>query len=131
MPDAWPAGVRWPASLRSCQVSKWKWMGSGMRYARVQVPRSSEAPLFLLRIGPGRSLPRHGHHGNEMTAVLCGSFEDGRAVFSAGDFDAADADVRHQPVVRAQGECICLAWLDAPLRFESRIAGVVGGWLGM
>jgi putative transcriptional regulator len=106
-------------------------MGAGMRYARVQVPRSKDAPLFLLRIGPGRSLPRHGHHGNEMTAVLDGSFEDGRAVFNAGDFDAADGEVRHQPVVRTQGECICLAYLDAPLRFESRIAGVIGGWLGM
>jgi putative transcriptional regulator len=130
-PQAWPTGAQWPSSLRGCEVSNWKWMGPGMRYARVQVPHAADAPLFLLRIGPGRSLPRHGHHGNELTAVLYGSFEDGRATFEAGDFDAADGEVRHQPVVRAQGECICLAWLDAPLRFEGRIAGLIGGWLGM
>jgi putative transcriptional regulator len=130
-PDAWPAAVQWPASLRGCRVSKWRWMGPGMRFARVHVPRAADSSLFLLRIGAGRSLPKHSHHGNELTQVLCGSFDDGRAVFGAGDFDAADADVRHLPVVRAGGECICLAYLDAPLRFDGRIAGIIGGWVGL
>jgi putative transcriptional regulator len=130
-PAAWPAGVQWPASLRGCSVSKWHWMGPGMRFARVQVPQAAEASLFLLRIGAGRSLPRHGHRGNELTQVLCGSFDDGRAVFDAGDFDAADGDVRHQPVVREGGECICLAYLDAPLHFDGRVARVIGGLVGL
>jgi putative transcriptional regulator len=130
-PSAWPSGVQWPASLRGCSVSRWHWMGPGMRFARVHVPQTGDSSLFLLRIGAGRSLPRHTHQGNELTQVLCGSFDDGRAVFGAGDFDTADADVRHQPVVREGGECICLAHLDAPLRFEGRIAGMIGGWVGL
>jgi putative transcriptional regulator len=130
-PAAWPAEVQWPASLAGCRVSKWRWMGPGMRFARVQVPQAPDAPLFLLRIGADRSLPRHSHQGNELTQVMCGSFHDGRAEFGAGDFDAADGDVLHQPVVREGSECICLAHLDAPLRFESRIAGLIGGWMGL
>lgn len=130
-PVAWPAGLQWPASLRGCFISKWHWMGPGMRFARVQVPRAGEGSMFLLRIGPGRSLPRHTHHGTELTQVLCGSFDDGRAVFAAGDFDDADGGVHHQPVVRAGEECICLAYLDAPLRFDGRIAAVIGGWVGL
>jgi putative transcriptional regulator len=130
-PEAWPPDVQWPASLRGCSVSKWHWMGPGMRFARLQVPRSAEGSLFLLRIGPGRSLPRHTHQGTELTQVLSGSFDDGRIVLAAGDFDDADGGVHHQPVVRAGDECICLAYLDAPLRFDGRIAGMVGGWVGL
>ena len=54
-PAQWPQSVRWPASLRGCDVSKWRWMGPGMRYARVRVPQSPDDSLFLLRIGPGRA----------------------------------------------------------------------------
>jgi putative transcriptional regulator len=102
-----------------------------MRFARVTVAHDATAALFLLRIGAGRSLPRHTHRGIEFTQVLCGSFDDGRAQFAAGDFDEADGSVHHQPVVRAGEECICLAWLDAPLRFDGRIAGLVGGMVGL
>jgi len=130
-PAKWPDGVQWPASLRGCRVSRWRWMGPDMRFARISVPHDEEAALFLLRIGAGRSLPRHTHHGTEFTQVLCGSFDDGRTVFAAGDFDEADAGVHHQPVVRAGEECICLAYLDAPLRFDGRIAGLVGGLVGL
>jgi putative transcriptional regulator len=130
-PQPWPEDVPWPSSLRGCDVSKWRWMGPGMRFARVRVPHAPEAALFLLRVGPGRSLPRHGHRGEELTQVLCGSFDDGRATFGAGDFDAADGDVHHQPVVRADAPCICLAYLDAPLRFDGRLAAVMGGMVGL
>ncbi len=68
-------------------------------------------------------MPRHTHDGTEFTQVLSGSFEDEvGAVFGAGDFEEADTGVHHQPVVRAGEECICLAYVDAPLRFDGRIA---------
>lgn len=130
-PLAWPAGVAWPASLRGCHFSRWHWMGPSMRFARVGVPPSTEGSVFLLRIGEGRSLPRHSHHGLELTQVLCGSFDDGRAVFGAGDFDAADGEVHHQPVVRPGAECICLAYVGAPLRFDGRLARWLGGRAGL
>ncbi|MEJ0098668.1 MAG: hypothetical protein WDO12_02575 [Pseudomonadota bacterium] len=40
--------------------------------------------------------------------MLCGSFDDGRDTFSAGDIDDADDTVQHTPVVSADAECICL-----------------------
>jgi putative transcriptional regulator len=130
-PLPWPDGVPWPASLRRCEVSRWHWMGPGMRYARVGVPGAPQDALFLLRIGAGRSLARHTHHGSEYTQVLCGSFDDGRSVFGPGDFDETDPSVHHQPVVRAGSECICLAHADAPLRFDGRVAAWIGGWVGL
>lgn len=126
-----PDGVRWPASLRGCDVSAWRWMGPSMRFARIRVPHDPEASLFLLRIGEGRSLPRHTHGGTELTQVLCGTFDDGRAVFGPGDFDAADESVHHQPLVQAGATCVCLAYVGARMRFDGRIASTIGGWIGM
>lgn len=131
LPDAWPAGVQWPKSLAGCEVSGWKWMGPGMRFARVKLPQAAAGSLFLLRIPPGRSIPSHTHGGTEFTQVLCGSFHDGHATYAAGDFEEADQALHHQPVVSEGAECICLAYVDAPLRFDSRIAGLIGGWAGL
>lgn len=126
-----PEGVPWPASLRGCHVSAWRWMGPGMRYAHVLLPQDPSAALFLLRIGEGRSLAPHSHGGIELTQVLCGAFDDGRAAFGPGDFDATDEAIHHQPVVRAGATCVCLAYVEAPLRFEGRIAALIGRWIGM
>ncbi|HUO78593.1 MAG TPA: ChrR family anti-sigma-E factor [Steroidobacteraceae bacterium] len=126
-----PPGVPWPASLHGCRVSAWRWMGPGMRFARVTVPHDPAAALYLLRIGEGRSVPRHTHGGVELTQVLCGAFDDGRARFGPGDFDAADDSVHHQPAALAGATCVCLAYVGAPMRFDGRIASTIGRWIGM
>jgi len=102
-----------------------------MRFARIAMPQEPTASLYLLQIGEGRSLPRHTHGGTELTQVLCGAFDDGRARFGPGDFDAADESVRHHPVVQAGATCVCLAYVGARMRFDGRIASVIGGWIGM
>ena len=126
-----PAGTRWPASLRGCSVSRWHWMGPGMRWSRVKLPFEAPGSLFLLSIGPGRSLARHTHSEIELTQVLCGSFDDGRAVFGPGDFDTTDGAVHHQPAVLEGGECVCLAYVGGRLRFDGWIASAIGGLIGM
>lgn len=126
-----PDGVAWPRSLDGCAVSRWHWMGPGMRYSRVTVPRDPQANVFLLRIGSGKALANHTHRGLELTHVMCGAFHDGRARFAAGDFDAADASVRHQPVLETGGECICLASVQGRLVFDSAIARAIGSLVGI
>jgi putative transcriptional regulator len=130
-PLALPANTPWPAALRGCRVTTWRWMSPGRRFARVTLPCDPGAALFLLRIGEGVSLPRHTHRGTELTQVLCGSFDDGRDRFVPGDFDAADESIRHQPVVEAGAECVCLAHVGGSLRFDGRVASWVGRWIGM
>ena len=102
-----------------------------MRWSRVTVPHDPQANVLLLRIGAGKCLPRHTHTGTELTQVLCGSFDDGRAVFGPGDFDEADPNILHQPVVQAQGECICLASVDGRLVFDSWIARLASSVVGL
>ena len=126
-----PEGADWPRALRHCRVSRWRPLGPGMRWSRVTVPHDPSANVLLLRIGAGKCLPRHTHTGTELTQVLLGSFDDGRAVFGPGDFDAADTDVLHQPVVQARGECICLAAVEGRLVFESWLARVASAVVGL
>jgi len=126
-----PGGCNWPRALRHCQVSRWRPIGPGMRWSRVTVPYDPAANVLLLRIGAGKCLPQHTHLGSELTQVLHGSFDDGRAVFGQGDFDEADRDIVHQPVVQAQGECICLASVDGRLVFESWMARLASTVVGL
>lgn len=128
---ALPGGVQWPTSLRGCAISRWHWMGPGMRFARIALPQEKDGTLWALQIGPGRSLAQHTHTRLELTQVLCGSFRDGRSMFGPGDFDVTDPDVLHQPVVDEGTTCVCLAYVEGKLRFEGRIAGLIGGWIGM
>ena len=117
-----------PRLLRGCSGEPWRWIGPGIRYSAIGVPHAVRSKVFLLKIAPGRTLPRHSHGGCEFTQVLSGSFTDGRSRFAGGDFDETDPQVTHQPVVTADGECICLAYLDSPLRFASWVARAASRW---
>ncbi|MCH1492527.1 MAG: ChrR family anti-sigma-E factor [Luminiphilus sp.] len=71
----------------------------------------------LYRIAAGGRIPEHTHGGGEMTLVLEGGFSDGRDSYHPGDFIYRDAEDKHAPVALDGEDCICLAVLDAPLRF--------------
>ena len=96
---------------------------------RVTLPHEPAGTVFLLRVGAGTRLPSHGHGDSEVTQVLFGAFDDGRARFQQGDFDAVDHHVRHRPVVHAQGECVCLVSLQGGVRYDmlARLAGALVG----
>ena len=130
-PPPLPAAARWPAVLAGCRITPWRWIGPGMHYSRVHVPHDEAANVFLLRIAAGKYLPQHTHSAQEFTQVLSGSFHDGRAQFAAGDFDAADTQVHHQPVVQDGGECVCLAAVQGKVLFDGRMARTLGALVGL
>jgi putative transcriptional regulator len=130
-PPPLPAGAVWPRAFADCTATRWRWIGPGMRWSRVTVPSDPAANVFLLRIGAGKYLPQHTHSGTEMTQVIYGRFHDGRALFGPGDFDLADGDIHHQPVVQDGCECICIAAVEGRLRFNGMIARGLGALVGM
>jgi putative transcriptional regulator len=73
----------------------------------------------LLKIRAGGEIPPHGHRGSEMTLVLQGGFADEKGSYHPGDFSFRSAGDTHAPRAFADEDCICLAVLDAPLRFTS------------
>lgn len=114
-------GVRLPDALDGCDIGRWRWIGPGMRMSRVGVPDDPEANLILLKVGPGRALPDHGHVGKEFTYIVSGSFTDKYGTFRQGDLAEMDEDVEHQPVVDKDGDCICLAAMEGKMRFKNVI----------
>lgn len=98
-----------------------KWRPIGMGIKQAILPTSKTAQARLLYIPSGTAVPDHSHKGQECTLVLQGSFEDEGGKFSRGDMEQADANVTHTPIAGMDGDCICLAVTDAPLRFK--------GWL--
>ncbi len=114
-------GVRLPDSLRGCDIGRWRWIGPGMHMSRIGVPHDPNANLILLKVGPGRALPDHGHVGKEFTYIVSGSYTDRLGQFTPGDLAEVDEEVEHQPVVDADGDCICLAAMEGRMRFNSFI----------
>jgi putative transcriptional regulator len=114
-------GVRLPDALRGCDIGRWRWIGPGMRMSRVGVPHDPDANLILLKVGPGKALPDHGHVGTEFTYIVSGSFTDTFGTFRPGDLAEMDEDVEHQPIVDKDGECICLAAMEGKMLFKSVI----------
>lgn len=114
-------GIRLPDALRGCDIGRWRWIGPGMKMSRVGVPHDPDANLILLKVGPGRALPDHGHVGTEFTYIVSGSFTDRFGTFRPGDLAEMDEDVEHQPIVDKDSECICLAAMEGRMRFKGMI----------
>ena len=124
-----------PEPLRSYVGSdlpdlKWKTLGRGAYQVPIET-RDSETQVRLLRIPAGKPVPEHGHGGRELTLVLSGSFHDGTGIFARGDIEEADADLVHQPIASPDGDCICLAVTDAPLKFQSLFMRFVQPLIGI
>lgn len=110
----------------------------GLRWKRVG-PRVEEALLAttnakfktsLLRIKPGTAIPSHTHGGREYTLVLKGGIVDDDCHYRRGDLMFADPEHEHRPVAAEDEECICLAVLDAPVRFTGFFTRLLNPFLG-
>ncbi|GLK84092.1 ChrR family anti-sigma-E factor [Ancylobacter defluvii] len=125
VPGMLPGGIPLPEPLRACEIGPWRWIGFGVRASAVKLPHDPSARLTLLRVGPGRKLPEHGHFGTEFTQVLVGSFIDGYGRYLPGDLSEMDSQVEHQPVVDPDGECICLAALEGGMRLTGFLGRLI------
>lgn len=94
----------------------WKKITSSLRISYL----STGDPYYefaLYHIKAGGVIPEHNHQGSEMTLVLEGGFSDSDGTYHAGDFLFREAGDVHSPAALADQDCICLAVLDAPLKF--------------
>lgn len=73
--------------------------------------------VVLQKISAGAQVPKHTHKGTEYTMILSGGFSDELGVYHQGDFISRDASHKHSPTALQNEDCICLAVLDAPIRF--------------
>jgi len=105
---------------RSWRALRWRWMAPGVHMIRAA--RGSGDTLILLKIAPGKSMPIHSHQGTELTQILQGAYNDALGHYAPGDVADLDNEIQHQPITAPGVPCVCVAALDAPLRFPGWLA---------
>jgi putative transcriptional regulator len=101
-----------------------KWIAPGVWVAAVDTPHAKTDRVYLLSVPAGMPAARHEHSGMEFCTVLQGAYTDELGTFAAGDFAAAEADLNHQPVVTADGPCICLFATEGRLKPQGLIGRI-------
>jgi putative transcriptional regulator len=104
---------------------RWRWAVPGLSLHELAVAKSGKGRLFLMRIGPGKAVPQHGHGGEELTLILRGSYSDRFGRFAIGDIAELHENVVHRPIVDKEDNCICLVATQAPARFTSLIMRMI------
>ncbi len=94
----------------------WRNIGSTLRISHLKTG-DPEHEFALYHIRAGGRIPEHTHHGTEMTLVLAGGFSDANGSYHKGDFLLRRPGDVHAPTALQSEDCICLAVLDAPLKF--------------
>ncbi|MEE4108452.1 MAG: ChrR family anti-sigma-E factor [Halieaceae bacterium] len=113
--DATPALLR---RLMAGDFSDLSWKKITGTLRTTQIRTGDPAFEFsLLHILAGGEIPGHQHRGSEMTLVLQGGFADNTGTYHAGDFVFRSGSDEHSPRALPDEDCICLAVLDAPLKF--------------
>ena len=108
----------------------WRRVVPGVQRHRIEMA-DTNASLFLLKIGPGRKMPEHGHGGTEMTLILRGAYSDAMGRFCKGDIADLDEHVEHQPVVDSDEPCICLVATEEPTRFKGIVSRLMQPLVGI
>lgn len=98
----------------------WKGRLPGFREFRVGDFDGLKTSVFWIRAG--QKIPSHTHDGGEVTLVMEGGFSDVLGSYERGDIAVNDSSVDHRPVADEDGDCVCFAVTDAPLR----LTGVIG-----
>ncbi|MEO0411125.1 MAG: ChrR family anti-sigma-E factor [Pseudomonadota bacterium] len=114
-----------PAPLREYlpgDLSELKWRSAAPGVEEYDIRTGSNSgKTALLRIEPGRAMPKHTHSGREITVVLDGAYVDGCETYRRGDLQEADETENHQPVADGEAGCLCLIVLDASVKLTGRV----------
>ena len=108
-----------PPPLHKVTMGRWWPIGFGVRWRLLRVSGTAWGGLVLAQ--PGRSLPRHGHAGLELTCVLSGAFTDDTGHYLAGDLAEPETDHDRPPATAGTVPCLCVIATEG-----MRLRGVLG-----
>jgi len=119
-------GFQWapaPLARHLDPQAQWHRAVGGFEEIRLRLPGDSHR-VSLLRLEPGRGLPRHRHVGNEYTVVLQGGYTDATGNYGVGDFAVGPGAEQHEPIADPGDPCIALIVLEKPIV----LTGPFGRW---
>lgn len=103
---------------------KWEKVNRNVTAAKLFTDTSGEL-VQLYRVKAGKSAGKHGHKGEEINVVLCGSFTDNGMTYKKGDFAYSNHDIEHEPVASSEQDCICLTVTTAPVKVSGMLARII------
>ncbi len=109
----------------------WKMKGPGIFVHDVPMAARADGKLMMLKIAAGRSIPEHGHGGEELTLVLKGAYSDKFGRFGAGDIADLDEESEHTPVTDPVEGCICVIAIESQTKFKSFWARLAQPFVGI
>lgn len=98
----------------------WRELAAGVSQFVVPLTAGAKGDLRLIKLAPGRELPRHGHRGEELTIILRGGYSDDFDTFKRGDFSDLDDDAEHAVKADAKDGCILLIASETRPQFLER-----------
>jgi putative transcriptional regulator len=107
-----------PEPLHRYPMTPWRKAGRGTMIRRVLTPEDGDHRVIMFKIDPGRKMLQHTHSGQELTCVISGSYSDEGGRYGPGDFEEADSEVSHQPIVDSDVPCICVVALTGKVKLE-------------
>lgn len=123
----YPELVGLPERLREAIVAaesraSWKTIGLGIR--SLDLGASGAFKAEIIRLAPGKTVPRHTHKGRELTLCIHGEYVDREETYGPGDFSVTDGSIRHEPRALAGGAAYALAITDAGLTFDGLLGAL-------
>ncbi len=109
----------------------WHKKAPGVAVFDVLLSKDTKTKLKLLRLGHGRTMPEHGHGGEELTLILKGSYHDHMGRFTPGDVADLDHEIEHQPIVDSDEDCICVVAFETQAKFKSLWARLAQPFVGI
>ena len=115
--------VTLPAAITQVGLAPRIDLGPDTWIAHLDTPRIDGWRTYVF-CGPAMTaLPSHGHHGDELIAVIEGAFSDGRD-FKAGDFAENKAGFEHAMQVSPEGRMVCLIASAGPIAWRAEDRGI-------
>ncbi len=110
---------------------RWHKKAPGVSVFDVPLSKGTKTKLKMLKLGQGRTMPEHGHGGEELTLILKGSYHDKMGRFSAGDVADLDAEIEHQPIVDSNEDCICVIAFETRAKYKTILAKLAQPFVGI
>ncbi len=122
-----PKKLRQLLGTQALEQQRWRSAGPGVRLLKLDC---GEGSAMLMDIAPNYRVPVHSHRGTELTLILDGAYDDALGHFAPGDVADLDHQIEHQPAAGPQG-CLCLAGLDAPVRYKALLPRLLQPLFGL
>lgn len=85
--------------------------------------------IGLHHMKAGGRVPNHQHRGEEISVVLEGGFSDQLGSYAEGDFIRRSGTDTHSPQADADGDCLILSVVEAPVKLTGPLGWIINPFL--